>query len=498
MSGLIRAEVAVVGGGPAGAIAAHVLSRLGRNVVLCEASGFPRDHVGISLSPGVAKQLAFVGLGGVLDKPCHRSGIRIERRWGTEDFEPSAGPASTIVDRGILDFDLVDAARQAGVRVLQPAMVGEQKRVGDGWRLDVRGTNSNFVLEANFVIEASGRRMRFRRRQRYGPTTLALCGSWIGAASKTVRISAQSDHWCWSAPTSPTENSLFCFIDPQRFQALGGSLRERYIRIAHESGVLPGMDALTLGGEPYACDATPYVTEQETPRALRVGDADLTLDPLSSSGVQAAIQSSLAIGPIVNTLLTPAADRDAAMEFWQTRRIKRMAQHRDWSRRLYSEALCAFRTAFWADRSETEPRSEPAAKVSAPAPAPDQFIRLSEHTRFTSAPCLTDGLVGRMECVSHTNLAEPVAFLDTIHALQNCGRWKRIFPPRHDSFLRHGPRACPRTGRSRFSHGHGATGYWLTPPSATRLHGRGWARSTKFNLLCMRSLVKILKAVGKQ
>jgi flavin-dependent dehydrogenase len=428
LSALIKAEVAVIGGGPAGAVAAHVLSRLGRDVVLCEASSFPRDHVGLSLSPGVVKQLAFVGLDGVLDKPCHRRDIPIERRWGTQDFELSAGQTSTIANRGILDFDLIAAAQKANVRVLQPAMVREQKRAGDVWRLDVRGMSSNFVIEANFIIEATGRRKRFRRRRRYGATTLALCGSWTGAARQTVRISAQGESWCWSAPTGSAENSLLCFVDPQRFQTLGGSLRERYIRLARESGVLPGIDALTLVGEPCACDATPYVAEQETAGMLRVGDADLALDPLSSSGVQAAIQSSLAIGPIVNTLLTPRADWDAAIEFWQTRRIKRMAQHRDWSQRLYSEALCAFRTAFWADRSGTEPRSQPAGKVSAPAPAPDQLIRFSEHTRFTSAPCLTDGLVRRMECVSHFNLAEPVGFLDTIHVAPKLRQVKTNLP----------------------------------------------------------------------
>jgi 2-polyprenyl-6-methoxyphenol hydroxylase-like FAD-dependent oxidoreductase len=415
LSALIKTEIAVVGGGPAGSIAANVLSRLGRDVVLCEASEFARHHVGISLSPGVAKQLAFVGLDSVLDKPCHRRDIAIERRWGNQTFELSTGRVSTIVDRGILDSDLVAAARRANVKVLQPAMVREQKRAGNVWWLDVRGENSSFVIEANFVIEATGRHTRFRRRRRYGATTLAICGSWAGTAAAAVRISAQSNNWCWGAPTGPQKNSLLCFVDPQYFQTLKCSFRERYLRMAYQSGVLPGIEALTLVGKPYACDATPYVSEQEAAGILCVGDADLTLDPLSSGGVQAAIQSSLAIGPIVNTLLTQGADWDAAMEFWRTSRIRRMTQHREWSRRLHSEALGKYRTTFWDKRSGPVHQSGATGKASAPAPAPDQLIRLSEHTRFIPAPCLTDGLVEKMECVSHANLAEPLAFLGTIH-----------------------------------------------------------------------------------
>jgi hypothetical protein len=49
-------------------------------------------------------------------------------------------------------------------------------------------------------------------------------------------------------------------------------------------------------GSPFICDATPHVTDGETAGLLRVGDADVALDPLSSSGGQAAIQSALAAG----------------------------------------------------------------------------------------------------------------------------------------------------------------------------------------------------------
>jgi hypothetical protein len=59
----------------------------------------------------------------------------------------------------------------------------------------------------------------------------------------------------------------------------------------------------------------------------------------SSSGVQAAIQSALAAGPIVNTQLAPAEDGAASLEFWRGRRASRMLHHRGWAQQLYSEAF---------------------------------------------------------------------------------------------------------------------------------------------------------------
>src|SRR3954469_1448988 len=40
---MLTADVAVVGGGPAGAAAAITLARAGRDVVLVDKAGFPRD-----------------------------------------------------------------------------------------------------------------------------------------------------------------------------------------------------------------------------------------------------------------------------------------------------------------------------------------------------------------------------------------------------------------------------------------------------------------------
>ncbi|MCK5252619.1 MAG: FAD-dependent monooxygenase, partial [Thermoplasmata archaeon] len=54
---MIRIEVAVVGGGPAGATAGRFLARSGRDVVILEAESAPRDKVcGGGLRPSVISQ----------------------------------------------------------------------------------------------------------------------------------------------------------------------------------------------------------------------------------------------------------------------------------------------------------------------------------------------------------------------------------------------------------------------------------------------------------
>jgi hypothetical protein len=161
------------------------------------------------------------------------------------------------------------------------------------------------------------------------------------------------------------------------------------------------------------------MTNGDTAGLLRVGDADVALDPLSSSGVQAAIQSALAAGPIVNTLLTPGQDGAAALEFWRDRRASRMIQQRGWAGQFYAEAFARYSTRFWADRCDHAPDAPPPAAAKPPLATPlprlDQMICLSEGARLVHAPCLMEAMVKRLECVDHVSLPGPVAFVGGIH-----------------------------------------------------------------------------------
>src|SRR5678816_1190646 len=113
----------VIGGGPAGSVAALLLARSGWRVTLVEQHRFPRDKVcGECLSALGAEVLTRLGL---FDEFLHHQPVRLGR---TSLHAPSGASVTTAlprpmwgVSRVVLDGMLLDAARREGVRVRQPA-----------------------------------------------------------------------------------------------------------------------------------------------------------------------------------------------------------------------------------------------------------------------------------------------------------------------------------------------------------------------------------------
>src|SRR5690606_25537341 len=169
-----RHRVAVIGGGPAGSVAATTLAQRGISVVLLERDKFPRFHIGESLLPNGNYLLKKIG---VWDKVA-AAGF-VEKRAGQFTLADGSRTMRNVFAKGMIKgltkayqversrFDdiLLRHAQEAGADVREETVVTKAVRSGDKWQVTVtsaRRTESVEVqpmetLEVDWIIDASGR-----------------------------------------------------------------------------------------------------------------------------------------------------------------------------------------------------------------------------------------------------------------------------------------------------------------------------------------------------
>ncbi len=190
----VRADVLVVGAGPAGSAAAAWAARSGRDVLLLDAAAFPRDKTcGDGLTPRATAEMEHLGLGEWVRAHTVNRGLRMTGfgreallRWPDGSF-PTYGSA---VPRTELDDKLRETAVKWGARMVDAARVVDVARDGDRVTgVTVRTDAGSREIACRTLIVADGVR---------SPIGKLLGRTWhrqyaFGVAARAYIRSARSD-----------------------------------------------------------------------------------------------------------------------------------------------------------------------------------------------------------------------------------------------------------------------------------------------------------------
>ena len=406
-----------MGGGPAGSTFAARMAQLGHDVTIVESVAFPRPRIGESLSPGVLPLLETIGASRSVETAGFRPVRKVLVTWdGPPRIRADESGQGLLVDRGRFDRLLLARAHELGVQILQPARIVERHYCDGVWIITVEAQGQLRELRADFLADARGRASAGAwRRQTTGPSTLALYAYWRGASlPEEPRIEAGRDAWYWGVPLPDGTYNTLAFIDAKQFGACrDGTLMTRFVRLLDQSGLMAGISDAELAGPVQAIDATPYVTtEPVTPTSIAVGEAALALDPISSSGVQKAIQSALAGAVVANTLLA-ARSSAAAMAFYEKSLSEASARHGSWAASHYATAAVDRRTEFWKQRAASKAQrvSAPSRRAADAEALTNCRVELSAELVIEELPCIDGEFVVLKPAVRHPGLAAPVAYL---------------------------------------------------------------------------------------
>jgi hypothetical protein len=167
-------------------------------------------------------------------------------------------------------------------------------------------------------------------------------------------------------------------------------------------------------GPARACDATSYTEDELVGEGfIKIGEAAFAIDPLSSSGVQKAIQSGLSASIVAHTMLSDG-DAEAAKQFYEEDQQLVARQHAEWARENYRDAASRRAHRFWQDRTartvgtRANPRQAP---VRLPPIGWDTRLITPPDLSRESVPCIVGNSVVRRPAVRLPGLDRPVAFL---------------------------------------------------------------------------------------
>jgi flavin-dependent dehydrogenase len=303
-------DVAVLGGGPAGATAALSLKQLrpSLKVSIFEASGHSQRRVCETLSPLCSNLLKSLSCWQRFCDERFLESFGTRAAWGDSDpyeneFLFSCHGNGWLVERRKFDAMMSASARETGARVFQGTRLVRAQRNDQEWKLVFRQAGELCDVRAKFVIDSTGRKASFAAIQ----GARRLIDDHLAAVSMVLHfpkgvcpldtrtiVEASENGWWYSSPIPGSSSALAAWMsdtDLIRYQRLN-SVQNWLDHLAQTTFASQCLKGAQSEGTLRLCSAQSQRLSFVTgPGWATAGDAACVFDPLSSSGILKAIRS---------------------------------------------------------------------------------------------------------------------------------------------------------------------------------------------------------------
>lgn len=326
-------DVAIIGAGPAGCLAAIQLAGHGLAVVMVEQQHFPRDKVcGEMLSDLGQHVLDRAGIWNEI----HLSGaVKISRSYiyaidGRSAKLPLPRPMWGI-SRWKMDAILLNAARRAGVKVCQPARC-EQVRAGRPVEVLIRDLRNNqpLRLEASFVLVADGKgAIGLSRPTPTGDLGVKAHFNAVDGPADAVELFGVRGHYIGLGPIENRQWNLAMSVPAHRLRKWGGDAQMLLRQCMNDHPMLRRrLEKANRLSEWKISPVPRFAVQPRWPeRVIPVGNAAAALEPIGGEGMGLALRSAELAATAVESSLQNRAPFDPAglkreyQQLWTTRRI---------------------------------------------------------------------------------------------------------------------------------------------------------------------------------
>jgi flavin-dependent dehydrogenase len=334
---LESAEILIVGAGPAGSVAAALLRKQGRQVLVIEREQFPRFSIGESLLPQSMQYLEEAGmLRAVVEAGFQfKNGAAFMKNGVYTDFDfrdkHSEGWGTTYqVQRADFDHLLAKEAQKQGaeIRFRHEVLDIELGKPGGRSLVTVKDPEGRqYQVDAGFILDASGfGRILPRLLKLETPSNFPVRGAIFthvadgiaeGFDRNKIRVTVHPRHndvWFWTIPFAGGRCSLGVVAETAYLEQYKGSPTERLQMIVAEDPSLADL----LKNATWDTPARQIVGYSANVEKLwgegyaLLGNAGEFLDPVFSSGVTIAVRSaSLAAGVLARQFAGEPVDWQA-------------------------------------------------------------------------------------------------------------------------------------------------------------------------------------------